>query len=488
MLQDKYIFNKDYKLCDDINRVILVSNQTAESNLQLLVHPMHAIILSVFNGERTLNENADYLSDILSITKEDVIEIITPFIENKAGLKIKYDGVTFTFPQKVLVKTNDEGQTRFDISPNNYMIMPPYDFTTLRANRPRRILFVVNTTCATDCIYCYANKKHKYIPLSTERICSIIDEAKSLGVVSFELSGGEILLHPDWEIILKRIVENDYRPEISTKVAVTEDTIKKLRNIGIDSIQISIDTLDATLLERTLKVKKTYAEDICKTIECFDKYGFNITLKSTLSKYTCNCENVCKLIEFAKGLKNIKRYTCSNVGYSHYKGVRAFREMIPSIAAIDELSDYLYRIADQCTFEVLDDLNAETVHAMNTYKSFKKRSYCSGNFLSMTIIPDGKVTICEELYWNENLLIGDVSQSTIMEVWNSDKAKSLACIKQHDVPKNSPCSSCKDFEACRHDRGVCWKEVLAVYGEENWLYPDPRCPLAPEMLNNVYYE
>ena len=28
----------------------------------------------------------------------------------------------------------------------------------------------------------------------------------------------------------------------------------------------------------------------------------------------------------------------------------------------------------------------------------------------MYILPDGKVTICEELYWNEHFIIGDVTK------------------------------------------------------------------------------
>lgn len=487
IFSSRYILNRDYQLCNDLNRAMLVSNQGAEKNINLFIHPAHAIMLSIFDGNKTLDEAIDAISDIFSVSRMETIEVVRPFIENDTELSIKYDGEIFYFPKHILTKAT-QGELRLELNPDNFLIEPPYDFKTPRANIPRRLLFVVNLTCATDCFYCYANKGYKCKYLSTDRICSIIDDAKSTGIVSFELSGGEILLHPDWDIIVKKLVDCGYNPYISTKVPVKEYIIKRLKEIGINDIQISIDSLNEQLLMETLHVKSAYAENIKSTIETFDKYGFNIVLKSTLTRKTCNCENVQELLDFASRLKNVRRYTCSSVGYSHYKGIAAFRQMVPMVEDVKKLGSYLKEVAHRYTFEILDDLSITSRASMNDYKGFKKRGYCSGNLTSFVILPDGKVTICEELYWDENFILGDLNNMSILEVWNSEKAKSLSTLRQCVVPKESPCSICKDFEKCRHERGVCWKEVIATYGRNNWLFPDPRCPFAPQPINNVFYD
>lgn len=487
ILSDKFIFNRKYKLCNDVSRIMLVSNQGEDRNVNIFIHPMHAILLSFFNGRNTLAENIEIISETFSISHQESLEIIKPFLGNPSGVTIKYADNLFYFPSEILVKVNGN-EIRSDLTPKDFLISPPYDFKTQRANYPRRILFVINLTCATDCFYCYADKKHRYTPMSTKRICEIIEEAKKLGVVSFELSGGEVLLHPDWDIIVKKFVECGYKPDISTKVPVKENIIKKLKDIGINYIQISLDTLDEDLLAKNLNVKHAYAQYIRETITTFDKYNFNIVLKSTLTKNTCNCENVYQLLEFASQLKNIKRYTCSSVGYSQYKGIKAFKDMIPSINDVKQLEEYLKDVSGKYSFDILDDLSAITAESMNNYKRFKNRSVCSGNVTSMTILPDGKVTICEELYWNKNFIIGDLTKSSIIDVWNSEKSKSISCIKQTDIPNNSPCRSCIGFIKCRHKQGVCWKDVIAVYGTENWLYPDPSCPFAPPFINDVFYD
>ena len=174
--------------------------------------------------------------------------------------------------------------------------------------------------------------------------------------------------------------------------------------------------------------------------------------------------------------------------YARMIRVKAFKEMIPSIQAVKQVETYLRDASLKYSFDILDDLSATTAESMNNYKKFKNRNICSGNVTSLTILPDGRVTICEELYWNENFIIGDLTKSSIIDVWNSNKSKSISCLKQKDIPKNSPCSSCTDFEGCRYDRGVCWKEVVAVYGTANWLFPDPTCPFAPQLINDVFYD
>ncbi|MBQ8629748.1 MAG: radical SAM protein [Prevotella sp.] len=484
---DKYVLNKDYKLCNDSTRAMLVSNQGANKNINIFIHPSHAVLLSIFNGDKTFKDAIETISDIFSISINDALNTVLPFIENKAELAVKFDGNVFYFPARVLVKAK-ECEVRNELCPDDFLIAPPYDFNTPRANYPRRILFVINLNCATDCFYCYANKGHKCSHLSTERVCSIIDEAKSIGVVSLELSGGEILLHPDWEIILRKLVDCGYNPYISTKVPVKEDTIKRLKEIGICDIQISIDSLDEDLLIETLNVNHTYAENIKSTIRAFDKYGFAIVLKSTLTKKTCNCENVKELLDFASSLQNIHRYTCSSVGFSQYKGVAAFKKMIPVIDDVKKVEAFIKNVAQQYNFEILDDLSAPSRASVNDYKRFKKRGFCSGNLTSFVVLPDGKVTICEELYWNENFIIGDLSKMSIMDVWNSNKAKSLSSITQCSFPNSSPCRECRDFEKCRHERGVCWKDIIAAYGNDNWLLPDPRCPFAPQPINDVFYD
>ena len=106
----------------------------------------------------------------------------------------------------------------------------------------------------------------------------------------------------------------------------------------------------------------------------------------------------------------------------------------------------------------------------------------------MYILPDGKVTICEELYWNPNFIIGDITKQSISEVWNSDKAKRLYYLTQVEISEGSPCKTCSSFEECRGDnyKKICWRDTIKAYGHDKWDYPDSRCPLAPKVEKEIF--
>lgn len=49
-----------------------------------------------------------------------------------------------------------------------------------------------------------------------------------------------------------------------------------------------------------------------------------------------------------------------------------------------------------------------------------------------------------------------------------------------EFPSDSLCHSCKQFEACRSIRQVCYREIVRKYGTDKWYYPDVNCPFAQQ--------
>ena len=41
------------------------------------------------------------------------------------------------------------------------------------------------------------------------------------------------------------------------------------------------------------------------------------------------------------------------------------------------------------------------------------------------VLPDGKVTLCEQLYWHPQFILGDLKEQTLAEIWQSPRAKAL---------------------------------------------------------------
>ena len=41
------------------------------------------------------------------------------------------------------------------------------------------------------------------------------------------------------------------------------------------------------------------------------------------------------------------------------------------------------------------------------------------------VLPDGKVSACEQLYWHPQFILGDLKEQTLAEIWQSPRAKAL---------------------------------------------------------------
>jgi hypothetical protein len=91
----------------------------------------------------------------------------------------------------------------------------------------------------------------------------------------------------------------------------------------------------------------------------------------------------------------------------------------------------------------------------------------------------------EQLYWTPAFIIGDVSQQSIEEVWNSPWALKLANLTQDDFRDKSVCKSCALFDECISYNNRCVLDIVKAYGIENIDYPDPRCAQAPKFINEL---
>jgi radical SAM protein with 4Fe4S-binding SPASM domain len=169
------------------------------------------------------------------------------------------------------------------------------------------------------------------------------------------------------------------------------------------------------------------------------------------------------------------------------KGESDFINYRSSKSQLKRIYDYLDGLKLECPilYRSLITTNEQSKNKNKLF--FQNRVLCTANHSHLFILPDGKVTICEQLYWNPRFIVGDLTKQSISDVWNSNEAKNLYYLTQDRISKESHCSICNMFQKCREELGgVCWKETIAAYGDEKWDYPDPNCPFSPTVTNQVF--
>ena len=123
-----------------------------------------------------------------------------------------------------------------------------------RSAPPLRILsWNLTLRCPLSCPHCYADAKQTEIadPLSTEEAFEILDQIKEVGSPVVILSGGEPMMRSDLYEIATYGTGLGLRMALGTSGYLFErETPKKLKEAGIRSVAISIDSAEPDLHDR----------------------------------------------------------------------------------------------------------------------------------------------------------------------------------------------------------------------------------------------
>lgn len=501
-IEKKYILNPYYSLKNDKKRVVLcnapsfkIPEEIAEESISSYIHPAYAMALSFFNGENTLEFCIDKISKLFGATTEDSYNFVSPYLDNKKRVVVKYDGKDFEFPRRILLDNSQFNFYKRELNWEDYNIEEELDFKTFRLiESPTTINLLVNTICVTDCIYCYVQRDKRIdCQIPVERLREIIKEAKQQKISKFDIGGTEVFLYKHWDILMKTLLENGFYPYLSTKVPLTLNDLQKIKNMGVDDLQLSIDTADNSEAQKVNGVKiGNYSDKIFETLKNTEKAGLNIVINSVLTKYNSGKESIKKLLDKINLNSNIESVTLNPGETSLYCSENNFNDFKLSIKEIEEIESFINQIKSNYKFKVnvadYDKINNYQKDLNKKTEEFSSRAYCSGNISQFCILPDGQVTICEELYWDPRFIIGNILNNSISEVWQSEKALKLYNISQEEISEHSSCKTCKEFLDCRRHKGVCWSDILTAYGKENWDFPPSDCPYAPFPYYNIYHE
>ena len=131
--------------------------------------------------------------------------------------------------------------------------------------------------CNLACTYC--NEFDNFSPpVPTVEMLRRIDRLAALGTTIITISGGEPLLHPDLDQIIRRIRHNGMLAGLITNgYLLTAERIERLNRAGLDHLQISIDNvLPDEVSKKSLKV-------LDKKLELLSQHAeFHVNINSVL--------------------------------------------------------------------------------------------------------------------------------------------------------------------------------------------------------------
>ena len=190
-------------------------------------------------------------------------------------------------------------------------------------------------SCNLNCYYCNPQDNNKNCQvintLSVKKVLCIVRAATRLGIKHFRLTGGEPLLHPQLDEMVLQIkkISGVSSVSLTTNAVLLAQHAKWLKEAGIDSINVSLDTIDASEYERI--TKKPLLEEVKHGINAAIECGIRVKINVVLTPQT----DVVALTRYvAKKGTDIRFIEMMPVGEGHTNGVEPYKKVIGTLSKL----------------------------------------------------------------------------------------------------------------------------------------------------------
>ena len=155
--------------------------------------------------------------------------------------------------------------------------------------------------CNLKCTYCMPEEGIPLSPrnhlMSYEEIYTIAKTFVKHGVTKIRLTGGEPLIRKDIHVILKKLSSLGVELSITTNAVLVHKYIDALKDSGIKSINVSLDTLNREKFSQI--TRRNEFERVYQNILLLIREGFQVKVNSVLIK-DFNEDEIIDFIELTK--------------------------------------------------------------------------------------------------------------------------------------------------------------------------------------------
>ena len=269
--------------------------------------------------------------------------------------------------------------------------------------------------CNLDCSYC--NGDHRiFAPVPLPEMLARVDKLAALGTSIITISGGEPLLHPQLEDIIRRIrAHGAIATLISNAYLMSHERIRTLNDAGLDYLQISIDNVepDDTSM-KSLRVLERKLGWLAREAE------FSITINSVLGAGVRHPEDALVVARHARSLG-----FNSTVGIAHDGGGQS--------RGLSEDQFHIYQDIRKMETGVFSFAHFDRFQE-NLAHGLPNAWHCRAGARFLYICEDGLVDRCSQQRGHPGIPLADYSQADIEREYAAVKGCapfcSISCVHQ----------------------------------------------------------
>lgn len=406
-------------------------------------------ILKYLNGENTLCEVIDRISDEYMLDREVIEKDIIKFCHNAL-----HNGII-----------EEKGEETYKLE---------YD------NNLREVYIDITSECNLTCIYCNkCNRKETNSEkfMSIERISEILEKTKNFAdgnEFTVHITGGEPLLHDKLELILEKVREYSNYVTLWTNGSLIDDNKIKILEKHCTYVYLSIDSFVEDIND-SIRGKGSYNQAL-NASKILNKSGVNFIVATTPNIY--NIETLENMFEFAREIgaiglqmnnpikkdtngENLDKY----FSYNENRLYEVYTVLSKKSSIINSWKNN--NLKGENTKQNMY-LIVERYKCLNGLFNIHKKSACGAGSNIISVDVNGDVYPCHCLQ------IKDLKMGTIS-----------------NLNKNKPIASIKDLEECNECEyniiclGGCRAESL--YCNNDLLTLSPSCKYIKKMFDDIMW-
>ena len=279
----------------------------------------------------------------------------------------------------------------------------------------------ITNACNEKCIHCYIPKNKKINYIDFDLFKNTVDQLKEMNTIALTLTGGECLLHKDFEKMCRYAVENDLMVDVLSNLTLLNDKhIALFKELNIKSIQTSLYSTTPEIHDQITRINGS-CQKTKDAIEKLKRENINVTISCPIMQINHNTYK--DVIEYGKSL-NIKVQ-----------------------------SDYILfgacdgnttNLSDRLTLAQAKKFLKDNIDAIPPIRDTNniEESFCPIAIDFVTMDSYGNVYPCPAL----NINLGNIKENSLKDIfYKSPKINYLRNLTLSKFPK---CQKCKTYEYC----------------------------------------
>lgn len=278
--------------------------------------------------------------------------------------------------------------------------------------------------------------------LGTSEVRTMIDDLAQFGVKRLVISGGEPLIRHDLTGIMQYAHNKRIALGLVTNGYLVEDLWEKLRSLNYFLYFTSIDGVEE--YHDQIRGKKSAFQKAMRALELFGTLDVGTRLINTV----IHPGNINQLDQMLPDIKN------STANQWHLTPVakvgRAVQNSEYHLNA-SQLKTIIQFVRSNKSNMKIDLGESHRYLGCFQDKNVGKPFFCGAGLTRSTIMPDGNVIGCQQVY-NNNLSEGNIREEPFSQIW---KTKFTRFREDKRFP--TICKNCVHLDACQ---GGCWAEMV----------------------------